>query len=169
VFLLSLFYFAGAFSAKRDGAHDVVAFIEGFATGVESEIGNVTECTKDLDITLNDFEVGFSLIKRGISRIWIPDVEKGLRYFGNGLKEVALVLKVCNATRLAEDIADIAMELSQGIKGVVEIIAKEILNIFHHGADITSDFKAAIASWEKRDYFKSGFYTGKIVGILLDI
>jgi len=57
--------------------------------------------------------------------------------------------------------------LSQGIGGIVEVLVKEVINIFSHGQDLTQDFKNAINFWKVGDYYHSGFYVGEIVGILL--
>jgi hypothetical protein len=46
-------------------AKDALAFIEGFALGVESQIGNVTLCTKDAQVVLDDFHFTAKLMLEG--------------------------------------------------------------------------------------------------------
>lgn len=61
VFVLALLFVADGKSKYHKVSHikappsHVVQFLEGFAEGIETTIGNVTECTKDLDITFDGF------------------------------------------------------------------------------------------------------------------
>jgi len=147
---------------------DVVQFLEGFALGIEATIGNVTECTNDLNITFNDFAVAWKLLREGFDDLDVSEIEQGLIEMAKGLVEVSIAFEQCGLETLAAEIAALAAEIAKGPEGVVEIIVKEIVNIFYHGKDLTADFNGAISSWESGDYHKSGFFVGEIVAILLE-
>jgi hypothetical protein len=50
---------------------DVLAFLEGFALGIESGIGNITTCTNDVQMTLEDFQYTVKLMEDGIHFIYL--------------------------------------------------------------------------------------------------
>eukprot|EP01121_Diplochlamys_sp_Union-15-3_P010627 TRINITY_DN299_c0_g1_i1.p1 TRINITY_DN299_c0_g1~~TRINITY_DN299_c0_g1_i1.p1 ORF type:complete len:171 (-),score=47.30 TRINITY_DN299_c0_g1_i1:31-543(-) len=166
VLVALLFLLAVAFASKwKITPEETVEFIEGVAVGLEVELGNVTECTKDLNITLEDFEQGFADVRRGIDSISLSLVEKGIMEWGDGLKELVVVLKVCGADEAAADIEKIILQIESGPEGIVRLIAKEILNILDE--NVGSLFREAVDDWEDKDYFGSGKATGKILGILI--
>lgn len=59
MFLLSVFLLIASINCQDSG----LKFFEGFAHGIEAEIGNPQECAKSANITLTDFENGYSAIK----------------------------------------------------------------------------------------------------------
>jgi hypothetical protein len=50
---LTVIFFVSCLGQTNKG----LLFFEGFATGVEAEIGNPKQCAADAKLTLNDFEV----------------------------------------------------------------------------------------------------------------
>jgi hypothetical protein len=67
---------------------------------LEVEIGNPAVCAKDVNITLDDFETGYSMIKLGISHLSITTVENGLKDWAAGVYMLSNVLKDCGAETL---------------------------------------------------------------------
>jgi len=151
---------------KDTPEQNLIFFVEGLAYGVEAEVGNITECMEDLNITLADFEKGFADISQGIDWLDIFQIEKGLKEWSAGVTEVNEVLKVCGAEKLAEDIAKIVAEVSSGTTGLLEFVAKEILNILDNG--VGQLFRQAVDAWEANNYYDSGKYCGEALGILLN-
>ncbi|KAG2381677.1 hypothetical protein C9374_006061 [Naegleria lovaniensis] len=147
---------------------NVLAFVEGFALGIEADVGNVTECTKDVYITLNDFDDAFYSLEYGFKRINVKLIETGLREFGAGVKELAVALKGCNVNGIVEKIESLAAQLQSGPLGIVKVIVHELINIFHNEKDITNEFKKAIQYWKDKKYELCGVQVGKIVGVLLE-
>ena len=95
-------------------------------------------------------------------------IETGLKEFGAGVQEVAIALKACNVNEIVARIEEIAKELQSGPGGIVKVIVHEIVNIFHNGRDIASEFKKAISFWKLQKWELCGVQVGKIVGILLE-
>eukprot|EP01116_Phalansterium_solitarium_P003266 TRINITY_DN1403_c0_g1_i1.p1 TRINITY_DN1403_c0_g1~~TRINITY_DN1403_c0_g1_i1.p1 ORF type:complete len:205 (-),score=87.87 TRINITY_DN1403_c0_g1_i1:515-1129(-) len=151
--------------------NDTVQFIEGVALGLAADFGNVTECTKEGTTVIDDFDKAYTEIKNGFAHMNVPEIAAGLVDFGAGLDELAAALSDCGEEQLVADIANLAKYLSEGPKGILELIAKEILNFFNQENTLGYDYKRAIAAWDAdpRDYKTAGFYTGEIIGIFLDI
>ena len=51
------------------------------------------------------------------------------------------MLNACDMGEIAADIAAIAKEIMSGPSGILDVILKEVINIFHNGHDLTADFK----------------------------
>eukprot|EP01112_Ceratiomyxa_fruticulosa_P014237 TRINITY_DN4060_c0_g1_i2.p1 TRINITY_DN4060_c0_g1~~TRINITY_DN4060_c0_g1_i2.p1 ORF type:complete len:182 (+),score=43.15 TRINITY_DN4060_c0_g1_i2:184-729(+) len=148
--------------------YEIEQFMVGFLIGVEIEFaGNLTECIADAGVTLDDFDTGFQDIDQGFKSWSVSDIEQGLIAFGAGVQEVSIVLEVCNVTGIVDDIKAIAEELQSGTSGLVKVIIKEGINIFHNEKNLSKDFKTAVSAWKAGDYKSSGQATGNIIGILL--
>jgi len=149
--------------------HEAVDFLKGFVYGLESDLSaNVTLCLEDSQIALHDFEAAFEDLAYGFKHISIARIQKGIQELSHGINEVNLVLRDCNATELVREIEELVHDLSSGTAGILHIIVKEAINIFHHGRELTSDFKSAIQFWQQRNWNLCGVNVGKIVGILLN-
>ena len=146
---------------------DYIAFIEGFALGVESDFGNVTECVQDGKEAFTYLSRSVQELKDGIHRKSVSAITAGIIDLGFGIKELGEDIKACDIKEIIDDIMNIAHQLSSGPSGIVEVIVKEVVNIFHHGKDITNDFKNLISFWEQQKYELAGVQLGKIVGILI--
>eukprot|EP01129_Flabellula_baltica_P017775 TRINITY_DN9990_c0_g1_i1.p1 TRINITY_DN9990_c0_g1~~TRINITY_DN9990_c0_g1_i1.p1 ORF type:complete len:181 (-),score=53.66 TRINITY_DN9990_c0_g1_i1:54-596(-) len=154
-----------AANPKEGPTEEALLFLEGFAYGLEEEIGNVTECAKDLNVTMEDLDAGFKLIKHGIP--WHPkDLEKGLKLWAAGLTEFTHALKDCGLEHLVEDIEVILKEIESGIGGTLKFLAEEILALIK--TQSRKDIVAAYTAWEHGDYYHAGYYSGKVVGIILE-
>jgi len=131
----------------------------------------LTECVKDETTLVQDFDTAFQSIKNGFDHMNIPEIAAGLVEFGAGLDELASALNDCGEEELVAAIANLAKYLSEGPKGILELIAKEILNFFNQENTLGYDYKKAIAAWnaDPRDFKAAGFYSGEIIGIFLDI
>ena len=93
---------------------DVLAFLEGFALGVEAQIGNITLCTADAQVTLEDFRQGYNQITQGFRDWSVSLVEQGFVSIGHGFDEIAVAFKDCGIERLVMDIEKLAAELKSG-------------------------------------------------------
>jgi len=147
---------------------------------------------QDVNITIADFEAAFHDFEAGFQHKSIATIEKAIQEFGAGVEEIAVALKDCNATQLMEEIAKLAKDLKSGKAGYVfdvfdvlltwflfefwicekhsfiKIIYKEVINIFAHGRELTTDFKNAIKYFKERKFQLAGYQVGRIVGILLE-
>jgi len=159
-----------AFRAPAGPTNDTILFLEGVELGLSADFGNLTECVKDENTIIEDFDKAFAAIKQGFDHMNIPEIAAGLVYFGDALQEMATALGDCGEEQLVEAIANLAKYLSEGPKGILELIAKEILNFYNQEATLGHDYKQAIAAWEAnpRDYKAAGFYSGEIIGIFLN-
>jgi len=139
-------------------------FFEGFALGIEAEIGNPKECAKSANMTLTDFDNGYSEIKNGIWDLSIEEVKQGLLDWSLGLQQMTNGLKECGAMQLAADIEKLALDIQSG-EGILKLLASEVLNIIEN--NIAGLFDSAVNAWSRGDYYNTGIYTGQIVGLLL--
>lgn len=161
MFLITVFLLFVSINCQDSG----LKFFEGFAQGIEAEIGNPKECAKSANITLTDFDNGYLAIKHGVEHLSIDEVKQGLLDWSLGLQQMTEGLKACGAFQLAADIEKLAADIQTG-EGIVELIAREVLNIIEN--DIAGLFHNAVKAWERSDYYNCGVYTGQIVGLLLE-
>jgi hypothetical protein len=158
---------ASSKSLTGDVGRDVELFLEGMAVGLEIDIGNVTECTKDANVTLGDFEKGFRDLENGINQLSRTLIERGLVEWAAGVLSMAKLLQQCGFVELAQDIYNIATEIMSGPAGIFKLVINEIVDIFYHGRSLINDFKLMISSFKAGDYYHAGVATGEILGILL--
>jgi hypothetical protein len=144
-----------------------IAFIEGFALGLESDFGNVTECTQDAKLAFTTLERSFQELRDGFKRNSVYAITAGLIDLGFGIKELIDDAKACDIKEIIDDVLKIAHELSSGVGGIIEVVIKETINIFSHHREITNDFKNLILFWEQQKYELAGVQLGKLVGLLL--
>jgi len=153
----------------QNPATDLLLFLEGVGEGLVTDFGNLTECVNDSTTLLEDFDKAFTAIDLAIKHKSISELVVALKLFGVGVDELALVLKDCGDAELIAAIADLAAYFAQGPEGVIELIAKEILNVFADRHTLGSDFREAIKAWQAkpRDFKTAGLYTGEIIGIFI--
>ncbi|GAM21232.1 hypothetical protein SAMD00019534_044070, partial [Acytostelium subglobosum LB1] len=143
-------------------------FMVGFCEGMEIAMnGNVSTCVAESDAAWEDFANGFHLIGKGFDHLSARDFTKGMELVGNGLAEIPPVFDECGITQFLADIISVSKELSSGAEGVIEVVVKETLNIFHHGDDISEDWKNMVKEWKKENYNQSGVSLGLLVGIIM--
>jgi len=160
--------FACSFADQVDlnATPNVVLFLEGLAEGVETDFGNVTNCTQDLDITIDDFETGFDLISSGL-RDWSPSkIRDGLDDWVNGLIEIKVAIDQCGSAEFIADIASIIADFTSWT-GVAEFCYDELTTIWHERTVLQNAFIAADAGFKAGDYFLAGKNLGVILGILI--
>jgi len=150
---------------------DTLAFLEGFALGLAEDFGNITECRNDSITFVEEFDQAFTLIKKGIDHASINDIVQGLIEFANGIDEVAKALQDCGDAQVVADIANLAKYLKGGPAGIIQLIAKEVLQYFNDQKTLGYDYRQAIKAWDAtpRDYRTAGFYAGEITAIFLAI
>jgi len=159
---LFLALFVTVYSQPTD---NMILFIEGFAVGLEVEIGNPAVCAKDINVTEDDIAKGFAKIKQGMEDISVTDIEEGLALWSAALTEVNQALKDCGAGNLTQDVEEILAELNDGISGVVTFICKELLAVIDN--NVQTLFDSAIKAFEEGNYYSGGEFSGEIIGILL--
>jgi len=159
-----------AFKAPSGASNDTVQFLEGIELGLAADFGNLTECVNDDNSIIEDFDKSFQQLKQGFDHMNIAEIASGLVYFGDALQEMAAALKDCGEEELVKAIANLAAYLTGGPKGILELIAKEILNFYNNEGTLGHDYKQAIAAWDAdpRDFKAAGFYSGEIIGIFLN-
>ncbi|EFA76764.1 hypothetical protein PPL_09515 [Heterostelium album PN500] len=139
-------------------------FVLGFVAGMEIAMnGNSTECVVESNATFDDFANGFTLIGEGFDHLSASDVEQGIELVGEGLAQIPQILSLCGVTEFIGDIVNVAKELSSGTGGIIEVILKEALNIFHNREDITEDWKNMVNDWKSGDYQSSGQNLGLVI------
>jgi len=153
-------------SSQAPPTDNIILFIEGFAKGLEVEIGNPAECAHDLNVTEDDLFNGYTLIKKGMSDFSISEIEDGLKLWSAGLLEINQALDDCGAGNITTDIEKILKEISEGTTGLLEFIARELLAIIEN--DVQKLYKEAAAAIEAGNWEDAGLYSGEIVGILLN-
>lgn len=155
-------------SALAGPSQDTIRFLEGVVVGLEVQIGNVTECTKDLEIGLSDFQNAVADIEFGLRNINLDRLEKGITEFGAGLNIVSDAMRACGLNSLADDIAAIAADIQAGPDGVFKFIVGEAIKIFANEKELTTDFDNLISGFRTGNYFEAGRAVGDILGILLE-
>jgi hypothetical protein len=98
----------------------------------------------------------------------VREIELALMSFGRGLQEASVALKDCNVEKLVTEIAKLAHDLQTGPGGIVKVVIKELINIFHHHKEITNDFKQFMSYWKQHQLELAGVKAGALTGILLD-
>jgi len=164
VAVIVIIMIAGAYGGP---SAEAIQFIEGVALGLDDDLGNVTACTKDLNITTVDFGTGFALLEKGFHDKNIKEISAGLTDFGKGTQEIAKVWAACGDAKVAADIAKLAADIAKGPLSIFELVVKETVTIFHEKKELTTDFQQAISAWKAKNFRASGEATGKIVGVLL--
>jgi len=166
--VFALLFFTCSFARNPEFAppSNITDFIEGFAEGLEVEIGNPAVCAKDVNVTEEEFIQGFAKIKDGINHLNIFEVQDGLVLWSQALMGINTALRDCGAEKIANDIEEILKEFSSGPAGILEFVAREILAIIEN--DVQKLFNQAISAVESGDWKTAGIASGKIVGILLN-
>jgi len=168
VAILALVASASAKVSYRSTPGDVVNFIVGVADGLEISMNeNATQCITESGATFDEFVTAFHLIDTGFQKKSVSLVGQGIEDFGLALQEVPVAFQTCGVEKFIQEIQSLAKELSSGTSGIIELVLKEALNIFHNRQDLTGEFKSAIADWKSGSYFGCGQNVGEIVGILL--
>ncbi|EGG17001.1 hypothetical protein DFA_07982 [Cavenderia fasciculata] len=149
---------------------DIGAFVLGFAEGLEISLNeNATTCISQYVATLDDFENGVSLISTGFKKLSVSDIGAGITDLGQGLEAIPTIFSTCGVEQLIQQIESIAAQLSSGADGIIEVIAKEVINIIHKKANLTTEFKNLVNAWKVQDYQTAGENLGEVVGTLLDV
>ncbi|KAF2071730.1 hypothetical protein CYY_006954 [Polysphondylium violaceum] len=168
VAILALVASASAKTSYRSTPADIVSFIVGVADGLEISMNeNATQCVTESGATFDEFVTAFHLIDQGFQKKSVALVGQGIEDFGLALQEVPVAFQTCGVEKFVQEIESLAKQLSSGTDGIIEIILKEALNIFHNRVDLSGEFKAAIADWKSGSFFGCGQNVGEIVGILL--
>ena len=168
VLCLVAFLACVAVLSKADSLHNIEQFAEGFALGLESDL-NFTTCLPDAEKTFQLLDSAVHDLEDGFASKNIATLYKGFEELGDGIKEFGLAFKECGEdfAELAADIERIAEQLQKPY-GIVEVIIKEAITIWHHRHDFTADVKNFISSWKSGNFKQAGFDLGVIVGILLE-
>ncbi|KAL0488186.1 hypothetical protein AKO1_015391 [Acrasis kona] len=145
---------------------DALLFIEGFALGVEAEIADVSVCVKEVTATLDDFSTAYAKLKLGFHTLSPSLVREGITHLGAGIESVTKDLKDCGVDRLVKDILALTAEIKQG--GILKVLIKEVISIFHHRKDVTTEIKTFIKAYGDKDYKVAGVQVGKLVAGLLE-
>lgn len=132
------------------------------------EVGNVTSCTKDAKITLNDFENAFYSLEYGFKKMNPQLIETGLKELAAGIEEIKQGIEDCNVKGIIKQIESLIAQLKSGTLGIIKVLVHETINIFHNSENLTNEFKNAIQYWKDKKYELCGVQVGMIVGVLLE-
>ena len=130
-------------------------------------VGNVTECTKDSELTLKDFENAFYSLEKGFMKKSKDLILVGFGELGAGLYEMNKALKGCDVKEISHKILAIVAELKSS-DGLVKFVYDELTNIYKNRVSIVNEFKKAIQMFKAQDYKNAGIQLGEIVGVLLE-
>jgi len=142
-------------------------FLEGFVQGLATDFGNITECTKDIDFSINEFIDSIGDISQGIRTENLFLIVQGLTEFGNGLNELKPVVQACGDKKLVQDIEKIISDFSTA-EGAWLFALRELQNIFSKYNDLQIDFITADIAFKTGDLYTGGYYVGVILGILIE-
>ena len=81
--------------APRAGASAVELFVEGMAYGLAEEIGNITECMADIELTEQTAHQAMEDIRHGFKHLRPSYIEKGLRELGDALEDLTDAMIAC--------------------------------------------------------------------------
>ncbi|KYQ90304.1 hypothetical protein DLAC_08906 [Tieghemostelium lacteum] len=155
-------------NASVQSSKDLGDFLLGVVEGLEFTVSSHAKtCIQDTTHTIDDFKSAYESIDHGMDAKSAHDILDGMKDFGKALVEVPIIYEECGVTKFVSEIKSLASKLEEGDAGVIEVIIKELVNIFHHSHDLTDYFKDAIADEKKGSYTSFGINVGKIVGILL--
>jgi len=157
--LLVIALFGGAFAQEKDNR--ATLFVEGVSVGVTADMGNVTECTKDLVLSLDSFDKALPAMKAGMLTANRDLVKSAVATFGAGVEEVSKAFTVCAVFATAES-TDI---LASSMKG--ENTADFFAGLLSE-KDTVEDLSAAVKYLEAGDSFSAGVYTGRVINVLLE-
>ncbi|EGG18144.1 hypothetical protein DFA_06811 [Cavenderia fasciculata] len=153
-----------------ESAKDFGLFLLGFVEGIEiSTSKHAQQCIADSGRSIKGFIGAYEQIQFGLSHKSVSAIGQGFKTLGNNLKEIPKILEECEVKVLVKEIKGIAQKLESGTAGVIQLLVKEAINIFHNRVDLTADFKRAIAAEKRHDFKSFGLESGKIVGVLLKV
>ncbi|EGG16146.1 hypothetical protein DFA_09171 [Cavenderia fasciculata] len=181
VFLILAVVFAGSADAATfklnsrssarlsvTSAKDFGEFLLGFIEGLEiSTSSHSRACIADTTRSVSEFVSAYEEISKGFSEKSAHTLGAGFKVMGEALLEVPILWQECDISGFISEIKGLASKLEEGAGGVLDVIIKEAINIFHHGHDLTSDFHGAIADEKSHNWSGFGVNVGKIVGVLL--
>lgn len=146
---------------------DAIQFLEGFALGFETEIGNVAECLQDAIKLEQDVGTFYVDMKQGFADKSAKDLYDGFRTLPTVVKDISAGVQQCGLTNLVKQLAQVVEQLKSGPEGIIKIVGGEILRIFHNGKEITGDIKGGVEAFENHDYSTAGLKFGEVAGLLL--
>lgn len=146
---------------------DALEFLEGLLDGLGKEL-NASECEPDAATTLKDFDVGVVDLDEGFRHKDVKQIYEGFKSLGAAFDTLADAWKECGGEWeiLAADIKKISEQLAQP-DGIIEVVIREVINIFTHREDVTTDVKNFIEGFKAKNYKEAGEALGNFVGILL--
>lgn len=153
---------------KKAAENPAVEFLEGFAEGFDADFGNVSACINDSTTVVDDMEKAFDKIKDGIDHLSGKDVREGLLYLADGLEELVRAIEACGVPSIANSILKIVDKIKNGPEGWLSLIVDDILKFWKDRKTIGHDIVEAYDAFKDKNYFKAGYYTGKVTGILLE-
>lgn len=146
---------------------DAVAFVEGLLAGLGSEL-NATDCEPDAVKTLTEFDTAVVDLDEGFEHKDIRQIYEGFKSLGAAFDSLADAFEECEGewATLSKDIKKIATQLAAP-DGVIEVVIREIVDIFVHREQVTTDVKNFIEGFKSKNYFEAGQALGNFAGLLL--
>ena len=158
----------GTADAASPVEKDFVEFLEGVVEGIGKEM-NVSGCVPETTKAVEAFEAAVEDLDNGFKHKSVKDIYDGLKELGAGFDEVAAAWKDCGGeyAEVAEDIEKIAKQLAEP-EGWIEVIIKEVINIFSHRQEVTTDIRNFVAAWKAEQYNVAGKALGDFLAVLLE-
>merc|ERR1711991_564539 len=138
--LLIVALFGGAFAQEKESR--ATLFVEGVSVGVTADIGNVTECTKDLVVSLESFDKALPAIKAGMLTANRDLVKSAVPTFGAAVEEVSKAFTVCAVFATAESTDTLASSMK--IENTADFFAGLLSE-----KDTVEDLSAPSNTWKR--------------------
>jgi len=145
---------------------ELLSFLKGFAFGLQSEVIKNENCLSDFSKTFIDLKMAFIDLEEGFSNKSVILLEHGLSNLGLGIFDLAMAYKDCGLFEISTDITLISKKLTSWA-GFIKVIVTEVINIYHHGQEITAVVTGMLDAFTLRKYFEAGAFMGRFIGILI--
>ena len=99
-------------------------------------------------------------VARADGTLWRADLAAALVELGRAVQP-------CGLPTVVADIRKVADKINAGPAGWLSLLVDEILKFWENRKTVGHDVHEAIKNWEKKEFFGAGFYTGQLLGKLL--
>eukprot|EP01013_Petalomonas_cantuscygni_P017759 TRINITY_DN34_c0_g1_i1.p1 TRINITY_DN34_c0_g1~~TRINITY_DN34_c0_g1_i1.p1 ORF type:complete len:218 (-),score=61.93 TRINITY_DN34_c0_g1_i1:302-955(-) len=138
----------------------------GILEGMETDVGNLTECLKDTDDGIEDIDQFVLLLDHGIRSRNKTEIAEAFPYLAKALRVLSSGARVCGVIKVAEDVDKIIEELEVP-GGWLKVLKDEGFKIFVHFRDVTKDLFDAVGDYKAMQWNAFGQDVGRILGYLL--
>jgi len=162
--MIAIVAFALLSAASLASASQSSLLVEGLAVGLTAEIGNVTECTKGVQLSMTFYHDAMMSMKKGQDAHVAAGVQAAVAVFGKSMRELSHAFTVCGLFSVAERVELAGQALSEGNFLTVSPVGA----VSFGEVQLTDDFAFAAKYWLAGDAFQSGVFAGRVVATLIE-